>query len=34
LQLQIAIAGSVGFWVTMGLLACWSLEKSEEHEAA
>jgi hypothetical protein len=26
-QLQVAIAGSVGFWITVGLLACWSIEE-------
>jgi hypothetical protein len=31
--LEIAITGSVGFWITVGLLACWSLvEHSESDE--
>jgi len=28
--LELAISGSVGFWITVGLLACWSLYEHEE----
>lgn len=31
--LEISIAGSVGFWITVGLLACWSMWEREEEEA-
>jgi hypothetical protein len=32
--LELSLSGSVGFWVTVGLLACWSMEDSDEHEQA
>lgn len=31
--LEISIAGSVGFWTTVGLLACWSMFERENEEA-
>jgi hypothetical protein len=30
--LEVSIAGSVGFWTTVGLLACWSMWEREEAE--
>lgn len=30
--LELSLAGSVGFWVTVGLLACWSMQESADHE--
>lgn len=32
--LELSISGSVGFWVTVGLLACWSMQESDSHEPA
>jgi hypothetical protein len=35
--LELAVSGSVGFWITVGLLACWSLYEHDpevENEAA
>jgi hypothetical protein len=31
-ELQVAISGSVGFWITVGMLACWSIEELDEEE--
>lgn len=28
--LELSISGSVGFWVSVGLLACWSMEENDE----
>jgi hypothetical protein len=28
--LELSLSGSLGFWVTIGLLACWSMEEHEE----
>jgi hypothetical protein len=30
--LELSLSGSVGFWVTIGLLACWSMHDEEELE--
>ncbi len=30
--LELSISGSVGFWVAVGLLACWSMQESEDGE--
>jgi len=30
--LELSISGSVGFWVAVGLLACWSMQESEDSE--
>ncbi len=30
--LELSISGSVGFWVAVGLLACWSMQDSEDGE--
>ncbi len=32
--LELSLSGSVGFWVTVGLLACWSMEENDESEGA
>jgi hypothetical protein len=32
--LEIAITGSVGFWITVGLLACWSIHDHKNQEEA
>ena len=29
--LELSISGSVGFWVTVGLLACWSIQDTGQH---
>ncbi|MDP9049102.1 MAG: hypothetical protein M3O31_00040 [Acidobacteriota bacterium] len=30
--LELSLSGSVGFWVTVGLLACWSMEENDEQD--
>jgi len=30
--LELSLSGSVGFWVAVGLLACWSMEENEENQ--
>ena len=30
--LELSISGSVGFWVAVGLLACWSMQENEDGE--
>jgi hypothetical protein len=29
--LELSLSGSVGFWVTVGLLACWSMQENDDH---